>query len=500
MSFSAKKTGCIKYHLYYNEWDRNDFLDLQTKKNMLRLGVLKMKAVEEYLNNIPMWAVRKNTLQDVRRYLEELGNPDDSMKIIHVAGTNGKGSVCSYLTSSLLEAGYQVATFTSPHLVQVRERFLMNGHLVEEEVFGRAFSVVKQLSDKMVDRGYQPPTYFEFLFYMFLVIVGEQKPDFVVLETGLGGRLDVTNVIRRPVLTVITSISMDHMQYLGTTVEAIAGEKAGIIKPGVPVVFDGSGEESSLVIRSRAEQLGSPWLVVTEDAYQLVSRDSRGTKLCVKMDGQKEALNKSISGTTETNEDEILLTIASQADYQMMNVSLAVWSLQVLRNAGICRISQEALTAGMSRSFWPGRMELVAENVYLDGAHNAGGVEALNRTIRRMQKETGKPVTLMFGAVSDKDHHRMIQTICSGVKLSQVIIAHMDSKRCADTKQLADEFAQALRAGEAGKNVSVPVRVFPCVKEAWEYFMETKDEDLAFCAGSLYLVGEVKSLLAGGTR
>lgn len=198
-----------------------------------------MSAVEEYLERIPMWAAKKNSLEDVRAYLEEMGSPDRGMKIIHVAGTNGKGSVCSYLTSMLTETGYKVGTFISPHLEEIRERFLMNGDLVREDTYERAFYRVKELSEKMVEKGYQPPTYFEFLFYMCMAVNEQCKPDFVILETGLGGRLDVTNVVEHPVLTVITSISMDHMQYLGNTIEEIAGEKAGILKPGVPVVYDG---------------------------------------------------------------------------------------------------------------------------------------------------------------------------------------------------------------------------------------------------------------------
>ena len=203
-----------------------------------------MSAVEEYLERIPMWAAKKNSLEDVRAYLEEMGSPDRGMKIIHVAGTNGKGSVCSYLTSMLTETGYKVGTFISPHLEEIRERFLMNGDLVREDTYERAFYRVKELSEKMVEKGYQPPTYFEFLFYMCMAVNEQCKPDFVILETGLGGRLAVTNVVEHPVLTVITSISMDHMQYLGNTIEEIAGEKAGILKPGVPVVYDASCEEA----------------------------------------------------------------------------------------------------------------------------------------------------------------------------------------------------------------------------------------------------------------
>ena len=167
-----------------------------------------MSAVEEYLERIPMWAAKKkNSLEDVRAYLEEMGSPDRGMKI-HPCGGNqwGRDQVCSYLTSMLTETGYKVGTFISPHLEEIRERFLMNGDLVREDTYERAFYRVKELSEKMVEKGYQPPTYFEFLFYMCVAVNEQCKPDFVILETGLGGRLDVTNVVERPVLTVITSM------------------------------------------------------------------------------------------------------------------------------------------------------------------------------------------------------------------------------------------------------------------------------------------------------
>lgn len=453
-----------------------------------------MTEIEEYLDQIPMWASKKNSLKDIRAYLEELGNPDESMKIIHVAGTNGKGSVCSYLTAVLTEAGYKVGTFISPHLEHVRERFLMNGELVREDTYERAFYRVKKLSETMTARGYLPPTYFEFLFYMSMVINEQCKPDFVVLETGLGGRLDVTNVIRKPQITVLTSISMDHMQYLGNTIEEIAGEKAGILKAEVPVIYDSSCQESNAVVERWAKELGCPMYPVANKDYTFMRRDVKGTLIAVRT----------------TDGGQLVLTVPSQAEYQMMNVTVAVRAICVLRRKGELWISPEDIIRGIKRSYWPGRMEQVAENVYLDGAHNAGGVEALNRTIRRMQQETGKKVILMFGAVSDKDHHQMIQKLCEGVTISQVIIAHMDSKRCAETQQLAEEFralfqeagrcdgvtdAETESAGGAKPSGEITVRVFPTVREAWNHFLREKGDDLAFCAGSLYLVGEVKTLL-----
>lgn len=472
-----------------------------------------MTGAEEYLERIPLWASKKNSLDAVRDFLEELGSPDKGMRIIHVAGTNGKGSVCQYLTSVLCHAGFRVGTFVSPHLENIRERFLICKNPVEPETFEKAFVQVRSLAEKMAKKGYAPPTYFEFLFYMFMAMMKTDKPDFVVLETGLGGRLDVTNVVREPVLTILTSISMDHMQYLGDTIEKIGAEKAGILKKNVPVVYDDSCQESRGIVEKRAKELGCPRFPVSSDDYVFVKREKEGTYIKVET----------------CCWGKILLEIPSQAEYQMMNATVAVRALDVLagvlsqresdgrktldRLSEICKKGENAsgrrafkkalgnwvedggdgILQGIRKSFWPGRMEQVLEGVFLDGAHNVGGVEALNRTIRRMQKETKKQVSIMFGAVSDKDHDQMIRSLCDQISIAQVTIAHMDTKRSADCEELEEEFKQTLNC---------PIKVFPEVGQAWEYFLRTRKDSLAFCAGSLYLIGEVKGLLdnSSGTK
>ncbi|RHQ11877.1 bifunctional folylpolyglutamate synthase/dihydrofolate synthase [Lachnospiraceae bacterium AM48-27BH] len=428
-----------------------------------------MSAVEEYLERIPMWAAKKNSLEDVRAYLEEMGSPDRGMKIIHVAGTNGKGSVCSYLTSMLTETGYKVGTFISPHLEEIRERFLMNGDLVREDTYERAFYRVKELSEKMVEKGYQPPTYFEFLFYMCMAVNEQCKPDFVILETGLGGRLDVTNVVEHPVLTVITSISMDHMQYLGNTIEEIAGEKAGILKPGVPVVYDASCEESRTVIEARAMELKCPKIPVGRDAYTFMKRDAKRPHRSPDVGWRSACGDSAVPGGISADE-----RFCRSEGYEYPSEN------------GLCWFSLEDIVQGILQGYWPGRMERVLPGVYLDGAHNAGGIEALHETMTRMQKETGKSISILFGAVADKEHKKMIQNLCQDLNITHVTIAHMETSRCADTEQLKGEFAEVLNC---------PVEIFQTVEEGWKHFLENQGDGLAFCAGSLYLIGEVKSLL-----
>ena len=189
-----------------------------------------------YIEETPKFTT-KNKLEHTKECLRRLGNPQKQFQVVHVAGTNGKGSTCAFLTSVFREAGYSCGLFTSPHLVVINERFQINEKNIDNDTFLRAFEKVKKLADELVAEGSYHPTYFEFLFLMGMVIFADANVDYVILETGLGGRLDATTAVEEPSACVITSISFDHMQYLGNTIEAIAGEKAGIIVPGVPVIY-----------------------------------------------------------------------------------------------------------------------------------------------------------------------------------------------------------------------------------------------------------------------
>ena len=203
-----------------------------------------------YIEETPKFTT-KNKLEHTKECLRRLGNPQKQFQVVHVAGTNGKGSTCAFLTSVFREAGYSCGLFTSPHLVVINERFQINEKNIDNDTFLRAFEKVKKLADELVAEGSYHPTYFEFLFLMGMVIFADANVDYVILETGLGGRLDATTAVEEPSACVITSISFDHMQYLGNTIEAIAGEKAGIIVPGVPVIYDGNNPAAAGVIRAR---------------------------------------------------------------------------------------------------------------------------------------------------------------------------------------------------------------------------------------------------------
>ena len=210
-----------------------------------------------YIEEIPKFTT-KNKLEHTRKCLDLLGSPDKKRKIIHVAGTNGKGSVCAFLSTMLEEGGYKCGLFTSPHLIKINERFQINEEMVSDEAFLRAFLKIKALADELVEAGDYHPTYFEFLFLMGMVIFDEADVDLLVLETGLGGRLDATNSIVSPLACVITSISLDHVEYLGDTIEKIAAEKAGIIKNGIPVVAVDEENGAFPVIERTAKEKKSP--------------------------------------------------------------------------------------------------------------------------------------------------------------------------------------------------------------------------------------------------
>ena len=232
-----------------------------------------------YIEETPKFT-KKNSLDHTKECLARLGNPQNHFKVIHVAGTNGKGSTCAFLTSILREAGYSCGLFTSPHLVEINERFQINEVNIDNDTFLAAFQKVKALADELVAEGSYHPTYFEMLFLMGMVIFAQAGVDYVTLETGLGGRLDATTAIEDPAACVITSISLDHMQYLGNTVKEIAGEKAGIIVPGVPVIYDGNDPDAAQVIGEKAKELGSPAYKVVQSETKILGNDKNGIDFC----------------------------------------------------------------------------------------------------------------------------------------------------------------------------------------------------------------------------
>lgn len=432
------------------------------------------KTAEEYLADIPMWARKKNSLEDIRAFLERMDNPDEKRKIIHVAGTNGKGSVCAYITSMLMAGGYHTGAFISPHLTEVRERFLFDGKPVEYGPFESSFREIRDLSECMTEEGYCHPSYFEFLFYMGMKLFDQMDNDFTVLETGLGGRLDTTNVIRHPLAVAITSISLDHTEYLGDTVEKIAYQKAGIIKSGVPVIYERGDQGTAAVIEEEAAASHSPVYPVDRQDYVIEAWEEQGIRAGLKR------LDGSI----------LRVLIPSQAEYQVMNALTALRTVEVLmrQREDIC-LSEEELKAGLESMRWPARMEEAAPGLYLDGAHNPGGIEEFIKTAARLCEKSGKRACLLFSSVSDKAHDTMIREIAAGLPLDSVAVAHIHSDRGMAKEVLEAEFLAVSDCRIYG---------FDTAEEALEKLLTWQEgEHLLFCVGSLYLMGEIKTILGG---
>ena len=416
--------------------------------------------IVNYIEDIPKFTV-KNPLEHTKELLRRLGNPQDHIKVIHVAGTNGKGSTCAYLASMLSAGGKKTGLFTSPHLVKINDRFRINGEIMSDEDFVISFLKVKEVIDQAGADGYAHPSYFETLFLMGVDYYYRKGVEYLVLETGLGGGKDPTNCVERPLACIITSISIDHVQYLGDTIPAIASEKAGIIKPGVPIIYDGHVADAADVIASRAKELESPAYVLMSEQYCLKEQNREG--IVFEFEGEE-------------------LRIPYIAEYQMMNASLAYFTMKKLQE--VHGIDDETLKKGIQNVTWPGRMETILPGVIVDGAHNADGVAQFVKTVHQFRQNNR--VVLLFSAVSDKEYDKMIRLICEDIKPHAVITTQITGERQVTADVLADLFE---------KNGAEQVYAEPVVTEALKKALELQEDGMVFCVGSLYLIGEIKASL-----
>lgn len=420
----------------------------------------------DYIETIPKFTV-KHPPEHTRELLSRLGNPQEGIKIIHVAGTNGKGSVCAYLNAMLLAGGKKTGLFTSPHLVCINERFRINGEDVSDEQFLDAFLKVEKAAKEYEAEGEGHPSYFETLFLMGMLIFKEAGVEYLVMETGLGGRLDATNVVEKPLACIITSISRDHTEYLGDTLEAIAGEKAGIIKAGVPVIYDASQPGPASVIAAKAKEMGSPAWPMEPSFYEMKTQSREGITFTFAYLGGEKAE----------------LAIPYVAKYQMMNASLAFYTMHILQD--VHDIPKNVLAEGLSKIKWPCRMEMAAPGVIIDGAHNEDGIAQFVSTAGYFAKEN--EITILFTAVADKHYHEMIGEICEGIHPSHVVATQIDGSRVVPAEVLAEDFRKA---------GCTDVCAEPEIGAAYEKALGKKGSGMLFCVGSLYLAGELKAYLA----
>lgn len=422
-----------------------------------------------YLLEIPKFT-KKNTMKDTKRFLKKLHLPLEHKKIIHVAGTNGKGSVCCYLNNLLNAAGKTTALFTSPHIVDIRERFQINGKMVSKNDFFHAFLVIyeKVLSEKEGDNFLYHPTFFEFLFFMAMVLFSKEEIEYILLETGLGGMLDATNALEKKELSIITRIGLDHTEYLGNTVEEVAMQKAGILRPDTKVLYFADYQDAAAVIERCARQKGAILCPVSHKNWKEI-----------------KFRNKNIDFSYNSRYyDYIAITVSGIAAYQVENVSMALKALEILLPKEEMP-SVNTIRQMIKDTIWQGRMEEVYANVFLDGAHNVNGIEAFLSSVSH-RNNTKK--SLLFTVVSDKDYSHMIQKIVESNLFDRIVVTELENNsRALKLQEILQEFYHCERKD---------VEVIDNVETAFEKLLSEKEpEEELFVAGSLYLVGRIKEII-----
>ena len=413
----------------------------------------------EFLFGIRLFG-QKLGLETMQYLLRLMSDPQQSLRFIHIAGTNGKGSVAAMLHAVLSRAGYKTGLYTSPHLVSFCERFQVNGKPIAESDVVRLVEEIRPLLEKVAAHPeFRAPTFFEAITAIALRYFREQNIDVVVWETGLGGRLDATNVVT-PLASVITNIAFDHTQYLGETLAQIATEKCGIIKPGVPVVTASVMEEAFRVIQRTAATRGCRVTVVGQDV--------RATRLSEDEQCQRVEL-------TGLRHDYGPLTIPLLGAHQATNCVTAVAALE----ASGLSFTAGQVHEGLMQTAWPGRFQIVNHHptVVLDGAHNAAAAEELAATLR--EHFTGRKLTLILGVLRDKNYDQMCQILAP--LAGQVLCVPVNSERTSDPDQLA----RWCKAANPAAQITVAANLAQAYAQA-----RSESADVVVIAGSLFLVGE----------
>lgn len=412
----------------------------------------------EYLLNIPKFAA-KTTRENVLSLLERLGNPHKSKKSIHVAGTNGKGSTCAFISQILLEEGFHIGLFTSPHLIDLEERFQIDGKPVDRRVFVECFEQFKKAQDIHVQEGKSHVSFFEAIFVIGALIFQRSHVDYVIYETGLGGRLDATNVLE-PEICIITSIGFDHMQILGNTIEAIAAEKAGIIKENTPVVYL-ADTDATKTIHEKAVEKKAKEIKLSKEFIKIQKKVEKYIDFCFHNSYIKY----------------VNLKLETCADYQVENASLAILAVHEL----IPNLSKKAIYDGIYKMKWSCRMEEVLPEVYIDGAHNEPAIRRFLETMKEQEKEKA----LLFAVVKEKDYKKMIQLLAQSQMFQTVFVTSVGGERSLDGEQMKAHFLEAKQ-----KNVTI----IPNSKEAFisaRLWQNKEKNRVLYCIGSLYLAGEL---------
>ncbi len=423
-------------------------------------------------------------LERLEELLHRLGDPQEGKKYIHVAGTNGKGSVCKFLEKGLAECGYRVGLYISPYIEVFHERIQCDGTYISEEQLVRCGNRAIEAAESMVRDGLTSPTEFEVVMAIAFLFFDEQDPDIIILETGMGGTGDATNIIRHPLACAITSISYDHMDVLGDTLAKIAGEKAGIIKDGAPVISNVPERESAAVIAKAAYERGSRLYDISSVKTAVLREDPAEQTVSMQL--------------LETDYSDVVISMAGRHQAENLKTALAV--IEVLRRARAIRVERSALYRGLRKAVQPARFEIVegrqawlqegryAPMIIIDGAHNEAGAAALAETASRYFE--GRKLLLVTGILADKEVDRVVAQFAKIT--DQVLVTSPDSPRKLGAAELAEKF-RGLGIEPVGLAETAEECV-PAVRRIQSGY------DVILFAGSLYLAGTVRRMIRNGQR
>jgi dihydrofolate synthase/folylpolyglutamate synthase len=410
-------------------------------------------------------------LESIGALCEALGNPHLQYATVHIAGTNGKGSTAAMAEAIALTAGHRVGLYTSPHLVEITERIRVNGADISPTEFARLATQVRAVCEQLVASRTLPalPTYFEQVTALGFLYFAEQNVDLAILEVGLGGRLDATNICA-PTVCAITPVSLDHQEYLGAQLAEIAAEKAGILKPNVPVIVAPQAAEAMQVMAAKAAAVNAPLIAVAALQNEVVI---------------DEAASGMFHFQYHTAVADYAVQLNLRGEHQTINARTTIHLAEQLRQQGLC-IPKAAIEAGLQQVHWDGRLELLeieGKQLLLDGAHNMAGAKTLQDFLRDYEKDV--PITMIFGAMSDKAIAGMAEMLFPFA--TTVIATRINNPRSADP----------LVISEAATQLATPSLRAESVSEALPQALQhTPTNGLICVCGSLYLIGEVKRWLA----
>lgn len=406
-------------------------------------------------------------LDSISKLLDLLGNPQDKLNIIHVAGTNGKGSTSSYLTFCMLEAGYDVGLFTSPFLERFNERIKINDKDIANEDLGRITALVKKAVDKMLAEGLDHPTTFEIVTAIAFVYFEENNLDYVVLEVGLGGRYDSTNVIKNSLASIITTIGIDHIEQLGDSLGEIAYQKAGIIKDKGLVVSYPQEEEVKKVIEDITREKNGELYFSDESFIDILDENDSGN-----------SFNYKYKDTSIKN-----IRTSMVGEYQIYNSALAITTLLILRDKGLIKIKDEEIVKGIFKTRWNGRLEVLKRNptILIDGAHNVQSVDQLRKALELFDYEN---LILGLAILGDKDVDHILELLIP--MADKVIVTEVDMPRKLEAENLKK------KVEKYRKDLYIEKEIGKAVDKSLSL---AQDKDLIVFGGSLYLIGEVRSLI-----